>query len=101
MNLGLVNHAGTFDLWDRSGRQASVYREFDVADRIGNSRLLYLRQDLLEEYLTLTGQVLVWIPWGERTLDYKLFEDGRPQAPAVRDACDNNLYTFGSLIDYR
>ena len=99
--LGLVNHAGTFDLWDRSGQQASVYREFDVADRIGKSRLLYLRQDLLEEYLALTGQVLVWIPWGERTLNYKVFEHGRPNAPAVRDAFENNLYTFGSLVEYR
>jgi hypothetical protein len=99
--LGLVNHAGTFDLWDRSGQQASVYREFDVADRFGNSSLLYLRQDLLEEYLSLTGQVLVWIPWGERTLNYKLFEHGRPQTPAVREAFDNNLYTFGELIEYR
>jgi hypothetical protein len=99
--LGLVNHAGTFDLWDRSGRQASVYREFDVAERFGNSSLLYLRQDLLEKYLSLTGQVLVWIPWGERTLNYKLFEHGRSQTPAVRDAFDNNLYTFGELIEYR
>lgn len=99
--LGLVNHAGTFDLWDRSGQQASVYREFDVAGRFGNSSLLYLRQDLLEEYLSLTGQVLVWIPWGERTLNYKLFEHGRPQTPAVREAFDNNLYTFGELIEYR
>jgi hypothetical protein len=68
--LGLVNHNGTFDLWDRRGRQASVYREFDVVDRFGDSRLLYLRQDLLEQYLSLTEQVLVWIPWGERGLNY-------------------------------
>ena len=31
---------------------AYVYREFDVADRFGNSSLLYLRQDLLEQYLS-------------------------------------------------
>jgi hypothetical protein len=99
--LGLVNHASTFDLWDRNGQQASVYREFDVAGRFGNSSVLYLRQDLLEEYLALTGQVLVWIPWGERTLNYKLFEHGRPRAPAVRNAFENNLYTFGSLMEYR
>lgn len=99
--LGLVNHADTFDLWDRSGRQASVYREFDVADRFGNSSLLYLRLDLLEKYLALTKQVLVWVPWGERTLNYKLFEHGgRPQGPGVDDAYDNNLYTFGELIEY-
>jgi hypothetical protein len=98
--LGLVNHNSTFDLWNRSGRQATVYREFDVADRHGNSSLLYLRKDLLEQYLSLTDQVLVWIPWGERTLHYKAFNDGRPQAPAVEAALQNNQNTFGELIEY-
>ncbi len=99
--LGVVNHAGTFDLWDRSGRRASVYREFDVADRFGGSSLLYLRQDLLEKYLELIKQVLVWIPWGERTLHHKLYQHGgRPEGPGVDDAYDNNLYTFGELIEY-
>jgi len=99
--LRLVNHADTFDLWDRRGRQASIYRVFDLADRFGDSSLLYLRQDLLEQYLELTKQVLVWIPWGERTLNNKLFEHGRPQAPGVDDAYDNNLYAFGELIEYQ
>jgi hypothetical protein len=98
--LGLVNHNSTFDLRDRSGRQATVYREFDVADRFGKSSLLYLRKDLLEKYLSLTEQVLVWIPWGERTLHYKLFDHGRPQAPAVEVALQNNQNDFGSLIEY-
>lgn len=98
--LGLVNHNSTFDLWDRPGRQASVYREFDVADRFGGSSLLYLRQDLLEQYLSLTKQVMVWIPWGERTLNYKLFNHGRPQAAAAEAALQNNQNTFGELIEY-
>jgi hypothetical protein len=99
--LGLVNHAETFDLWDQSGGQASVYREFDVADRFGGSSLLYIRQDLLEQYLELTQQVLAWIPWGERTLHYKLFQHGgRPKGPGVDDAYDDSLYTFGQLIEY-
>lgn len=99
--LQLVNHAGTFDLWDRNGRRASIYREFDVADRFGGSSLLYLRRDLLEKYLELTKQVLVWIPWGERTLHYKLFQHGgRPKGPGVDDAYDNSLYSSGELIEY-
>ena len=97
--LGLVNHNSTFDLWDRRSRQASVYREFDVADRYGKSRLLYLRQDLLERYLSLTDQTLAWIPWGERTLNYKLFNH-KSQAPAVEDALQNHKNTFGELIEY-
>lgn len=99
--LGLVNHAGSFDLWDQSGRQASIYREFDVADRFGGSSLLYIRRDLLERYLAITEQVLVWIPWGERTLHYKLFQHGgRPEGAGVDDAYHNSLYSFGELIEY-
>lgn len=98
--FGLVNHNSTFDLWDRAGRQASVYREFDVADRFGNSSLLYLRQDLLEQYLSLTGQVLVWVPWGERTLHYRLFNHGRAQTPAVQAALQDNQNNFGKLVEY-
>jgi hypothetical protein len=97
--LGLVNHNGSFDLWDQTGRQASVYREFAVADRNSGSSVLYLRQDLLEQYLSLTGQTLVWIPWGERTLHYKHFNHGSP-APAVQAALQSNQNTFGELIEY-
>jgi hypothetical protein len=97
--LELVNHNSTFDLRDQAGRQASVYREFEVADRFGNSSVLYVRQDLLEQYLSLTRQVLVWIPWGERTLHYKHFNHGSP-APAVQAALQSNQNTFGELIEY-
>lgn len=98
--LGLVNHATSFDLWDASGRQASVYREFDVADRFGRSSLLYLRRDLLERYLASTGQVLVWVPWGERTLDAKLFGGGRGPSRGVQAALQSNVNNFGELIEF-
>jgi hypothetical protein len=97
--LGLVNHNSSFDLWDKSGRQATTYREFNVADRTGNSSLLWLRKDLLEQYLSVTEQRLVWIPWGERTLHYKLFSGpGTPGAQAVQTALQTN--NFGELIEY-
>jgi hypothetical protein len=54
----------------------------------------------LEKYLSLTEQVLLWIPWGERTLHYKLFDHGRAQAPAVEAALQNNQNTFGESIEY-
>lgn len=97
--LGLVNHSNTFDMWDRTGRQATVYRAFNVADRFSNSSLLYLRQDLLEKYLSLSDQVLVWIPWGERTLHHKQFNH-RELAPPVETALQENQNNFGELIDY-
>jgi hypothetical protein len=75
--LGLVNRGGTFDLWDDKGKQASVYREPDTTDRYDGSYLLYLRKDMHKRYLQATGQVLVWIPWGERTLHYTALERRR------------------------
>lgn len=72
--LGLVNRGGSFDLWDGHRKQASVYREPDTTERYDGSWLLYLRKDLLQQYLQATGQVLVWIPWGERTLHYTALE---------------------------
>jgi len=98
-SLELVNHHNSFDLWDRSGHRGTVYREFDVAKRFGNSKLLYLRKDLLEKYLADTKQTLVWIPWGERTLHYKHFNHGAP-APEVGSVLQKQLNDFGELIEY-
>lgn len=97
--LGLVNRGSTVDLWDSAGRQASVYREFHVADRFGNSNLLYLRQDLLERYLSITGQVLIWVPWGERTLHYRNFNRGS-LSPEIQEALQASSNNFGGLIEY-
>ena len=82
--LGLVNHAGTFDLWDRSGRQATRLPRVRRGRPIRRLQLLYIRRDLLEKYLTLTKQVVVWIPWGERNLHSKLFQHGRRRRGARR-----------------
>ena len=97
--LGLVNHNSTFDLWDQSGHRATVYREFHVTGRFGNSKLLYLRKDLLERYLAHTKQSLVWIPWGERTLHHKHFSHGTLD-PEVQAVLSGQLNNFGDLIEY-
>jgi len=98
-SLELVNHNSSFDLWDMSGHCGTVYREFDVAERFGNSKLLYLRKDLLERYLEDTKQTLVWIPWGERTLHHKHFNHGSV-APKVQAVLQRQLNDFGELIEY-
>lgn len=65
--LDLVNHCDSFDLFDSTGARASVYREWPAErDAYHGSYLLYLREDLLLEYLRSTDQTLIWIPWGER-----------------------------------
>lgn len=67
--LELVNHNGTFDLFDPHGNRASVYRTFEAGDVFFDSELVYIRVDLLKRYLAETGQELVWITWGERQLE--------------------------------
>ena len=95
--LDLRNHRASFDLWDVEGRRATAYREFDVAQRGGMSYLLYLRRDLLLKYLFSTRQVLVWIPWGERSLHYTALE-GHRSTGAVATALQEHRNTYGSLL---
>lgn len=99
-HLNLVNHDLTFDLWDQSGGQATVYREFDASDGFRRSSLLYLREDLLERYLTTTGQVLVWISWGERTVNAKLFADRGQLAPEAQAAIQSRRNAFAELVEW-
>jgi hypothetical protein len=87
--LELVNHSGTVDLFEATGRQATVYREFKVrpsSPSFGTSYLLYLRKDLLDRYLAKRRKVLVWVPWGERTLTYEEFRRRDNEVNALRDS---------------
>jgi hypothetical protein len=98
--LNLVNRGATFDLWDETGKQATVYREFKIADVYGNSHLLYMRRDLLETYLARTNQEYVWIPWGERTLNHREF-DRRSLDDDVQRALQDHQNTHGRLIQLK
>ena len=62
------------DLVDGDGRPASLYREFDSGSALGRSHLLFLRKDLLKVYLNRTGQRIVWLLWGERSVNYEHLE---------------------------
>ncbi len=65
--LQLVNHARTLDLFDSAGRPASLYRRVtEGGGTPGRGSLLYMRRSLLQRYLKLTNQRLVWMVWGER-----------------------------------
>jgi hypothetical protein len=59
--LGLRNRGNSADLVDPSGATASLYRVFGSSLR---SDVLYLREDLVRKYLDETGQVIVWVVWG-------------------------------------
>lgn len=57
----------SFDQYDAAGKLAVISRSPPkICDRDGG--LLYVREDLLSEYQTITGTVLIAAVWGERNL---------------------------------
>jgi hypothetical protein len=81
--LRLSNRQGEWDLYDGGGRVATIYRVFKTDGGAFGSSLLYLRADLMAEYLKATGQALVWLLWGEREVDHRTLES---QTGEVREA---------------
>jgi hypothetical protein len=69
---GLQSRDASFDLYDSTGRIATLYRDLDGME--SGSHVLYMRADLVQQYLTATNQQLVWIPWGERNLHHDVVE---------------------------
>ena len=68
--LLLSNRQGEWDLYDRAGCVATIYREFKAEEDTFHSKLLYLRADLMSRYLARSGQTLIWLVWGERGFEY-------------------------------
>lgn len=87
--LNLVNHSRTLDLYDEDGNRATLYRTFHADNAVFDSRLLYVRADLIVEYLEATGSELVWIPWGERTLQHEEHEAQRGRISDTLSKHDN------------
>jgi hypothetical protein len=65
-SLQLLNRRGEWDLYDSSGNVATLYREARIDDKSFYANILYMRSDLLQKYLSDTGQIIVWLLWGER-----------------------------------
>ena len=59
-----------FDLHDSSGAIASLFRA-SRGNRDTSFKLVYLREDLLQRYLTITKQRLAWAVWGERQFHHE------------------------------
>lgn len=64
--FGLSTRNREIDFYDGAGKPATLYRESRTGWRENQHRLLYIRADLLREYLKETRQELVWCNWGER-----------------------------------
>jgi hypothetical protein len=96
--LDLRLHADSCDLFDPAGRPAALFRESDDAlPGVGRAHFLYLRQNLLSDYLQNTRQKFAWIPWGERTLAYPHFSDGGI-TDSAREIMQRHAHNFGELI---
>lgn len=77
--LGLSCSNREVDFFDASGRPATLYRQAGKGYFGDKHKLLYLRVDLLRQYLKETRQVLVWCNWGER--DWLKKMDGHDLIP--------------------
>lgn len=88
--LNLVNHSRTLDLYDKDGSRATIYRTFPSDNAVFDSRLLYMRTDVITEYLEASDSELVWVPWGERSLQHEEHE-------AQRGRVSETLREYGNI----
>lgn len=97
--LNLQSSARQIELVDAQGNKASIFREAEGV-RFNNSSFCYLRKDLLDSYLDITGQSLIWLTWGERCFNYKKYEH-RPDDEQVLHAMQNgnNIYRHFTLYE--
>ena len=81
--LDLCGQPQSFDLFEKNGRRASI--TFHRGEGWGEmQKFTYLREDLLERYLSEINGELIWVIWGERhpvsqnpDTPYKLFQEVR------------------------
>jgi hypothetical protein len=73
-SLRLTNRRGDWDLYDSNGNVATIYREASMVDKSLIANFLYIRSDLLRQYLFDTEQTLLWLLWGERGFEESHFD---------------------------
>jgi hypothetical protein len=64
-HLDLCSQPQTFDLYEKSGRRASMTLRHGEPWH-AEQRFTYMRQDLLQRFLCETHAELIWVIWGER-----------------------------------
>lgn len=68
--LKLSSHPQTFDLYERTGQRATITIRRGTTFH-GAQHLIYIRQDLLNQFLKNNKYQLVWGIWGERLYNPK------------------------------
>jgi hypothetical protein len=71
------------DFCDENGLIATQYVKAGEGHRGNQYQLLYMREDLLQKYLSMTQQTLVWMNWGERDWVNKGGLDEEDHRPAA------------------
>jgi hypothetical protein len=77
--LELVSQPQTYDLYDSCGRRASAATHFEAEENgvKRSQRFLFIRKDLLDQYLEQNDQqLLIWVA-GERQYSVKAFSEKR------------------------
>lgn len=94
-HLNLVNQPQTFDLFENSGRKASVNLEFQ--GRENRQHFVYLRGELLDKYLNDNKLKLVHAIWGEREI---IFKSRKEQDEFYGKNSAREFKVFQKIIEY-
>lgn len=96
MNLGLVEKAQTFNLFDAAWEPASINIDY-YEDHNNTHNMVYLRKDLLNTYLENKGLKFFWAIWGEREPS-----SGYRRATDLGDGNKIEAYfEFQKIIEYK
>jgi hypothetical protein len=83
-SLGLKINLDDFNLYEESGKKASAYIHAN------HSSFVYIRKDLLQQYLSDTGQSMIWIEMTSKNGSLK--ENERNYDPSFKDLLIVNKY---------
>jgi hypothetical protein len=69
--LNLLKFGSQVDMLNSEKNLATMYRQFHLEYPGPASEVLYVRAEILRQYLCQRKIILVWINWGEREIDYR------------------------------
>ena len=93
-SLKLCGQPQTFDLFSTDGRRASIVFEHEQKNR---QDFIYLRQDLLSEYLETNRLKLIWAIWGERQHSVSMMS---MLGPSYRGEGEQPWQVFQKIVTY-
>lgn len=97
--LNLYKKSEQLRFVEKSGRLAALHVDIDIGGKsYGRSHGTFLRKDLLQRYMKKYDQVFVWIIWGERGINYEVFEEHRDELVEARQD-HNDLHRRIVVLD--